>query len=466
MKNTVKKFASVLIAVMMLFSASAIAFAETNQQSGEATVRRSFPDFFSGTVSSQASDVLSVTSTLTLNSAAPDPTGYIIVKVSNCSGNSYRVNWSYATGSSRVVDPPEIVDSSFSSGTAMWKIAVTAVQKGTTSIPFTVTNNTLGTTVGTMYCNITVTAPTLTVTPSNIVIDLNYSNSVTLDAVVSNFSGTDTIDIGFGTSSSRLNCEYGDYLNNGTELIVSSNTAGTYYLYVGLRNPSTGYDILTQTYTVTVRAKTEPVTLTGIGIYSRPDTISYMAGESLDITGLKIRAYYSDGTSQIISSGFTCSSPDMSTPGVKTVNVYYGGKSTSFNVTVVRPAPAEVKATSVEIYVIRDFGDTNEAQLGAVVNPSNATYNRISWTSSNTTVATVDSDGTVRTYDVVGVADIKVTVINNDGTTVTDTVTVTVTEEDINGGGTNEEPQSIWASILQIIMAIIDFLLLPITIFF
>ena len=83
MKNTVKKFASVLIAVMMLFSASAIAFAETNQQSGEATVSRSFPDFFSGTVSSQASDVLSVTSTLTLNSAAPDPTGYIIVKVSN-----------------------------------------------------------------------------------------------------------------------------------------------------------------------------------------------------------------------------------------------------------------------------------------------------------------------------------------------------------------------------------------------
>ena len=191
-----------------------------------------------------------------------------------------------------------------------------------------------------------------------------------------------------------------------------------------------------------------------------------MAGESLDITGLKIRAYYSDGTSQIISSGFTCSSPDMSTPGVKTVNVYYGGKSTSFNVTVVRPAPAEVKATSVEIYVIRDFGDTNEAQLGAAVNPSNATYNRISWTSSNTTVATVDSDGTVRTYDVVGVADIKVTVINNDGTTVTDKVTVTVTEEDINGGGTNEEPSSFWDSIIQIFMAIIDFLLLPITIFF
>ncbi len=466
MKNTVKKLVSVMIVVMMLFSASAIAFAETNQQSGEATVSRRFPDFSSGTVSSQASDVLSVTSSLTLNSAAPDPTGFVIVKVSNCSGNSYRVNWSYATGSSRVVDPPEIVESSFSSGTAMWKIAVSAVQKGTTSIPFTVTNNTTGASLGTKYCNITVTAPTLTVTPSNIVIDLNNSNSVTLDAIVSNFSGTDTIDIGFGTSSSKLNCEYGDYLNNGTELIVSSNTAGTYYLYVGLRNPSTGYDILTQTYTVTVRAKTEPVTLTGISVYSRPDTISYMTGESLDTTGLKIRAYYSDGTSQIISSGFTCSSPDMSTPGVKTVNVYYGGKSTSFNVTVVRPAPAEVKATSVEIYVIRDFGDTNEAQLGAAVNPSNATYNRISWTSSNTTVATVDSDGTVTTYDVYGEAVIKVTVINNDGTTVSDTVTVTVTEEDVDDGGADEEPQSIWASIIQFFMAIIDFLLLPFTMFF
>lgn len=542
MKNTVKKLVSVLIVVMMLFSVSTVAFAETNQQSAEATVSRNVLDFSTGNISPQASDVLTVTSSLTLNAAAPDPSGIITVKVTNCTGSSYNINWNYATGPSRVVDPPEIVDSSFSSGTVTWKISVSAVQAGTTSIPFTVTNRTSGATVGTKYCNITVTAPTLTVTPSNIVIDLNNSNSVTLNAVVSNFSGTDTIDIGFGTSSSKLYCEYGNYLNNGTELIVSSETAGTYYLYVGLRNPSTGYDILTQTYTVTVKAKTAPVTLNRIGIYKQPNKVSYTTGESLDLSGLELIAYYSDGSTQIIRSGFTYSTPNMSTAGTKTVTVNYGGKTASFNITVnnpapatlsaisiysnpnkvsymvgesfdptglkikayysdgstqilscgftytvpdmstagtktitvkyggktatfsisvVSPAPTEIKATSVEIYVVRDFGDTNEAQLGARINPSNATYSFVTWTSSNTAVATVDSDGTITTYDVYGEAVITVRVTNKDGSTVSDTVTVTVEEED-NG----DEPQSIWDSILQIIMAIIDFLMIPFSIFF
>ncbi len=193
------------------------------------------------------------------------------------------------------------------------------------------------------------------------------------------------------------------------------------------------------------------VTLSSISVKTNPSKTVYTVGETFNSSGLSLTAKYSDGTSKTITSGFTCSKPDMTTAGTKKVTVTYQGKTTSFNITVKE---AVAKATSVDIYVIEEFNGTNTAKIGATVNPSNASYKSITWTSSDTSVATVDSEGTIKTYNV-GVAIITVTVTNHDGTTVSDTIEVTV-----NGGNNSD------GGFLGFILSMLELLFLPFTFLF
>ena len=80
-------------------------------------------------------------------------------------------------------------------------------------------------------------------------------------------------------------------------------------------------------------------TVESIGIIAMPAKTAYEWGEELDTSGLMINAKYSDGSTKTISSGFTCSPTKLSTAGTQTVTVTYGGKTTSFNVTVKSVAP-------------------------------------------------------------------------------------------------------------------------------
>ena len=75
-------------------------------------------------------------------------------------------------------------------------------------------------------------------------------------------------------------------------------------------------------------------TLLSISIKTMPDKTVYRIGESLDTTGLTIRAQYNDHAETIIL-GFTTSALDSSTAGEKTITVTYEGKTTTFTVTVV-----------------------------------------------------------------------------------------------------------------------------------
>ena len=80
--------------------------------------------------------------------------------------------------------------------------------------------------------------------------------------------------------------------------------------------------------------------ITGLKITSKPKTTVYIEDEdTLDITGLKVSAVYSDGTTKEIK-GYEIYCPSFSTHGKKTVTVRYlpeGAKSAvtaSFTVTV------------------------------------------------------------------------------------------------------------------------------------
>lgn len=72
--------------------------------------------------------------------------------------------------------------------------------------------------------------------------------------------------------------------------------------------------------------------LTEIKVTKQPDKLSYLEGAEFDPTGMEVTAYYNNGTSETVSeyeiNGYT------STPGTKTITVSFGGKSTTFQVTV------------------------------------------------------------------------------------------------------------------------------------
>lgn len=76
------------------------------------------------------------------------------------------------------------------------------------------------------------------------------------------------------------------------------------------------------------------ITLTKIEIHSLPDKTDYFVGESFTSDGLKIKATYSDGTSSVLDTGFTCSVVDTSSAGQKTVIVTYEGKTATFNINI------------------------------------------------------------------------------------------------------------------------------------
>lgn len=63
--------------------------------------------------------------------------------------------------------------------------------------------------------------------------------------------------------------------------------------------------------------------LTGITVTSKPSTTTYKVGETFNSNGLMVTASYSDLSTADVTSSVTLSSPDMTTPGTKTVTVSY-----------------------------------------------------------------------------------------------------------------------------------------------
>jgi hypothetical protein len=98
----------------------------------------------------------------------------------------------------------------------------------------------------------------------------------------------------------------------------------------------------TKTITVTFQGKTASfnivvnvVTLSSITVTTPPSKTAYHVNEAFDPAGLAVTAVYANGSSAAITTGYTLSTPDMSSAGTKTITVTYDGKTTGFNITVI-----------------------------------------------------------------------------------------------------------------------------------
>lgn len=134
------------------------------------------------------------------------------------------------------------------------------------------------------------------------------------------------------------------------------------------------------------------IRVTKLQILAPPDKTVYQQGESLNLHGATVRITYDDGNvvEEIISNDML-SPYDMKKIGTQKITVNRGGKSVSFNIEVkgIMPTSITLNKTYIDLYK----GKTQ--QLTAGILPANASYKTATWTSSDTSVATVSSTGLV-----------------------------------------------------------------------
>ena len=83
--------------------------------------------------------------------------------------------------------------------------------------------------------------------------------------------------------------------------------------------------------------------VTAIRVNREPDWRLYTRGDRLETTGMSVKVFYDNDTTELITSGFKCSPTVLDTAGVQWITVTYGGTATAFHVNV-RP-----KVTSIRV---------------------------------------------------------------------------------------------------------------------
>ncbi|MDO4843006.1 MAG: bacterial Ig-like domain-containing protein, partial [Phoenicibacter congonensis] len=177
---------------------------------------------------------------------------------------------------------------------------------------------------------------------------------------------------------------------------------------VGTQTLTVTYGGKTATFTVTVIAKS----LTSIAVTTKPTKTSYFKGETLDVTGGKITAKYSDGSSEVVSmtasmvSGF-----NSSTTGTKTLTVTYNGKTATFTVSVIEKALSRIMVTTLPsktVYIIGESLNVSGGKITAYYNDNtstiiNMTASMVSGFNSSTTgtkTLTVTYEGKTATFQI------------------------------------------------------------------
>ena len=204
------------------------------------------------------------------------------------------------------------------------------------------------------YGTTVITATTVNGLTSNCTINVKKEEVTSLTIATkptkTNYYVGDTLN----TAGLTLKAAY----NNGTTQTITGGftCTPTALSTAGAQTVTVNYGGKTATFTVNV----QDVTLSGIAIASSPSKTSYYVGDTLDTTGLKLTATYSNGTTQTITSGFTCTPTALSTAGVQTVTVNYGGKTATFTVNVELPVLPFVTLTFDPTDGVLDLADTPE----------------------------------------------------------------------------------------------------------
>ena len=260
---------------------------------------------------------------------------------------------------------------------------VTAKSAGSATITVTTTDG-----GKTATCSVTVKAKVVSVTSvilDKTLLSLTEGESATLTATVSPSNATDK-----SVSWSSNNTAVATVSSSG---VVTAKSAGSATITVTTTDGGK-----TATCSVTVKAKTIPVT----GVSLDSSSLSLTEGETATLTATvspsnatdKSVTWSSNNTAVATVSTFGVVTANSAGSATITVTTNDGGKTATCSVTVKAKI---IAVTSVVLNKTELVLSENESCiLTATVTPSDATDKTVSWTSSDASVVSVDSNGNVR----------------------------------------------------------------------
>ena len=151
------------------------------------------------------------------------------------------------------------------------------------------------------------------------------------------------------------------YNNGTTEEITGGyectpevlNTAGKQAITVAYEGQTTTFEV-----------DVEEVSIVGIEVKTRPDSISYYKGDELNTEGLVLTAIYNNGATEEITEGYECTPEVLSVSGSQAITVEYEGKTTTFNVIVLENLQINVREyEEEEIYITNISSETKISQV-------------------------------------------------------------------------------------------------------
>lgn len=129
---------------------------------------------------------------------------------------------------------------------------------------------------------------------------------------------------------------------NSNLFSIKSGSTGSYNSSSSTKGVWTG-SATSVSFEASAQARCDSIVITYLGAAPTLSSISlntdnvqksFTVNDSFNYTGLVVTAHYSDSTSSTVASGYTVSSPDMSTTGQKTVTVTYEGKTANYTINV------------------------------------------------------------------------------------------------------------------------------------
>jgi hypothetical protein len=166
------------------------------------------------------------------------------------------------------------------------------------------------------------------------------SIAVTTNPTTTSYTVNDT----FSTTGMVVTATYSD---SSTKVVTGWTTDTPDMTTTGTKTVTVTYGSFTTTFTITVNA----ATLSSIAVTTKPTTLSYQQGDTLDLTGMVVTATYSDSSTAVVT-GYTTSPANgatLSTSGTTTVTVTYSGKTASFTITVA--STSSQAAWTIMIYM-------------------------------------------------------------------------------------------------------------------
>ena len=128
----------------------------------------------------------------------------------------------------------------------------------------------------------------------------------------------------------------------GPEYTPNTSAPGTAYYFCTV----TGASASTNSPVITVTVMEAP-TIVNLRLNSSPTRLTYRQGESVDLSGISLIAYMSNGDELLITNGFTYSPKLLDTAGQVNITVNYEGWLCSFPVTVTEDTLASLVVLSM-----------------------------------------------------------------------------------------------------------------------